>query len=170
MVATSYHVVQDAARIVVTPIGDDEHRYEARLLKYDSERDVALLKVNKLKGPPLELLSEGDLYIGDTIYTLGNPAGLEGTFSNGIISNLAQSERTLFMQFTAPVSPGSSGSPVFNSNGQVIGIVDMQLKEGQNLNFAVLAIHVKMLMEGQTELPPGTYIDRELGSDKTRRK
>ena len=88
--------------------------------------------------------------------------GLEGTFSTGIISNFRREDDIFYIQFTAPVSPGSSGGPMLNSFGEVVGILDMQFKHGQNLNFAVLSLHVKMLVEGTTELPPDTYLDNKI--------
>jgi S1-C subfamily serine protease len=170
VVATCYHVVENARRIVVTPMGNSEDRHIARLIRYDEERDTALLEVKTLKENPLKLTEERDFYIGETVYTLGNPKGLEGTFSNGIISNFLQVDDTFYMQFTAPVSPGSSGGPVVNNTGEVIGMVNMQFKEGQNLNFAILAVHVQLLVEGKRDLPPGTYTDNNLGPPPSRRK
>jgi S1-C subfamily serine protease len=170
VVITCYHVVENARRIAVTPMGNTEDMHIARLIRYDEVRDTALLTVESLKGKPLKLTGEKDFYIGETVYTLGNPKGLEGTFSNGIISNFIQVDDTFYMQFTAPVSPGSSGGPVLNSKGEVIGMVNMQFKEGQNLNFAILAVHVRLLMEGKRDLPPDTYIDNDLSSPPSRRK
>jgi len=136
----------------------------------DKERDVALLLVRALQGKPLKVTDKSDFYVGETIYTLGNPKGLEGTFSNGIISNFLRMENTFYMQFTAPVSPGNSGGPVLDNTGEVIGMVNMQLKEGQNLNFAILAVHVRMLMDGRHDLPSDTYMDNNLGPPPSRRK
>jgi S1-C subfamily serine protease len=169
MVATCYHVVENARGIVVTPIGDSEDRHKALLVRYDKERDVALLFVRSLKGRPLKVTDKSDFYIGETIYTLGNPKGLEGTFSNGIISNFLRVEDTFYLQFTAPVSPGNSGGPVLGNTGEVVGMVNMQLKEGQNLNFAILAVHVRMLMEGRRDLPSDTYMDNNLGRPSRRK-
>ena len=68
---------------------------------------------------------------------IGNPEGLQGTVSNGIIS--AFRENRSLIQITAPISPGSSGSPVLDETGQVIGMATLIYKEGQNLNFAIFA-------------------------------
>jgi hypothetical protein len=67
------------------------------------------------------------------------------------------------MQFTAPISPGNSGGPVLSDTGEVIGMVNMQLKEGQNLNFAILVTHILMLIDGRHGPPPDTYVDNNLG-------
>jgi serine protease Do len=70
---------------------------------------------------------------------IGNPEGLEGTVSDGIISAFRASRSRTMIQITAPVSPGSSDSPVLDESGNVIGITTQVLKEGQNLNFAISA-------------------------------
>ncbi len=170
VVATCYHVVEGARRIVVTPMNESADRHVARLLRYDRERDTALLRVEGLDAKPLKLTEESDFYVGEAIYTLGNPKGLEGTFSNGIVSNFLQVDETFYMQFTAPVSPGSSGGPVLNTKGEVVGMVNMQFKEGQNLNFAILAAHVRLLMQGRRDLPSDTYLDNNLGTPPPPRK
>lgn len=169
VVATCFHIVENARRIIVTPMGEGEDKHLASILRQDEERDIALLQVKTLKRPPIKLFRGSDLYIGETIYTLGNPKGLEGTFSNGITSNFIEEEETFYMQFTAPVSPGSSGGPVLNTNGEVIGIVNMQLKEGQNLNFAVLWIHVALLLDDRRDFPSKSYIDKNMAPQPTRR-
>jgi S1-C subfamily serine protease len=169
VVATCYHVVEDARRIIVTPMNQEDDRHIASILRYDLDRDTALLRVSGLDGKPLSLTRESDFYVGETIYTLGNPKGLEGTFSNGIISNFLQVDDTVYMQFTAPVSPGSSGGPVVNNKGDVVGMVNMQFKEGQNLNFAILAMHVDLLMQGKRDIPPGSYGDNDLGPPPRRK-
>jgi S1-C subfamily serine protease len=169
VVATCYHVVEDARRIIVTPMNQEDDRHVASILRYDVDRDTALLQVNGLKGKPLSLSHQSDFYIGEAIYTLGNPKGLEGSFSNGLMSNFLRINDTYYMQFTAPVSPGSSGGPVVNNKGDVVGMVNMQFKEGQNLNFAIFAIHVDLLMQGKRDLPLGSYFDNDLGPPPRRK-
>jgi hypothetical protein len=76
--------------------------------------------------------------IGDKIYALGNPLGvLQNTLSEGIISGIRQGDGYRLFQLTSPISHGSSGGPVFNTNGEVVGIVELTIEEGQNLNFAI---------------------------------
>lgn len=169
VVATCYHIVEGARRIVVTPMHEDTKRYIAALVRYDADRDTALLRVSGLAGKPLKISREQDFYVGEPIYTVGNPKGLEGTFSTGIISNFHQIDETYYMQFTAPASPGSSGGPVVNDAGEVVGMVNMQIREGQNLNFAILGIHVQLLIDGQRDVPAGTYMDNNLGKPPRRK-
>jgi hypothetical protein len=92
--------------------------------------------------------------IGSEVYAIGNPEGLEGTFSEGIVSGVRNFEDDAILQVTAPISSGSSGGPVLNSRGKVIGIATATFAKGQNLNFAVPAKYVMNLTaEGRTLEP-----------------
>lgn len=84
--------------------------------------------------------------VGEKIFALGNPEGLEGTISEGIISGIRRFGRSQRLQITAPISAGSSGGPVINAKGQLIGVVTSSIVEGQNLNFAVPARSVRKLV------------------------
>src|SRR4029079_9116422 len=84
--------------------------------------------------------------IGDSIYVSGNPEGLEGTFSEGIVSSRRKEGSKQFLQITAPISHGSSGGPVMNRYGEVIGLAVAMIKDGQNLNFAVPVSYLAALM------------------------
>lgn len=126
-------------------------RFGAKMIRFDEKTDLALLNVTPAKGPIITLAENTDIYVGDAVYTIGNPKGLGGTFSSGIISANRELDGVWTIQFTAPVSPGSSGGPVINEKGQVIGIVQSQYREGQNLNFAVLSVHLQALLDGRTE-------------------
>ena len=78
---------------------------------------------------------------------MGNPRGLEGTFSQGIISSIRKVGTDKILQLTAPISPGSSGGPVLNDKGQVIGVSVATFRGGQNLNFAIPSNYLKKLIE-----------------------
>ena len=109
--------------------------------------------------------------IGDTVYVAGNPKGFfEGTFSDGIISAVRGNSTSKRLQMTAPVSSGSSGGPVFNSIGEVIGVSFATFRGGQNLNFAIPSNYLKELLtqlrtakplsEGKQPTPAETYFLR----------
>lgn len=134
LVATNRHVVACGDESYVTLVGQNtKHRIIAKYL--DSVHDLALLKVEGLNAPALPLSDAQNLSVGDVVYVAGNPRELEGTFSNGIISSLRYSAGVI--QFTAPISPGSSGGPVVDEYGHVIGLTVSSVTSGQNLNFAV---------------------------------
>lgn len=134
LVATNKHVVECIGTGYVTLVGQTvKHTISAKYL--DSVHDLALLKVEGLSTPAIPLSNVQNLSIGDKIYAAGNPQGLEGTFSDGIISSLRYSAGRI--QFTAAISQGSSGGPVVDEYGRVIGVTVSYLTSGQNLNFAV---------------------------------
>lgn len=97
--------------------------------------DVALIEAEGLSAPPLPLGTNRKLSVGEDIFVAGNPAGLEGTFTRGIVSGIRSGDGLI--QIDAPVSQGSSGGPVVDAYGVVIGITVSSIKEGQNLNFAI---------------------------------
>jgi V8-like Glu-specific endopeptidase len=110
----------------------------------DVKRDIFIAEI---KAKNLACLSFGDAQatqVGDTVYVIGNPLGLEYSFSNGMLSGTREIDKDYdkikLLQFTAPIAPGSSGGPLLNTQGQVIGIVSLTAMPetgGQNLNFAL---------------------------------
>ncbi|MFZ3064542.1 MAG: tetratricopeptide repeat protein [Nitrospirota bacterium] len=135
-VITNYHVISNAVDIAVKA-GDKVLKVEG-LLHIDKENDLVILKA---KGKDLPFVKIGDIAkmnIGEKVYVISSPEGLENTISDGILSGIREitSDKKI-LQITAPISPGSSGGPVFNKNGEVIGIATFIIKEAQNLNFAM---------------------------------
>ena len=95
------------------------------------------VKMGKKKSLPLKL-NKTTPKIGEKVLVIGNPMGLESTISDGIVSAVRELKPYgTVIQITSPISPGSSGSPVLNMKGEVIGVATFQMREGQNLNFAV---------------------------------
>lgn len=135
ILATNYHVIEDAASISVKLTNGKEYKVTT-ILGYDKEKDLALLSVPNV-GTPLTI-SRFAPKTGETAYAIGNPLGLDNTFSTGIISNKSRIiDKVNYIQTDTAISPGNSGGPLLNEFGEVIGINTMQTKEGQNLNFAV---------------------------------
>jgi len=103
------------------------------LLAHPRDVDLVVLKFAATDVPFLKLGQSADAVEGQRVLVIGNPEGLQGTVSDGIIAAIR--ENRSIMQITAPISPGSSGSPVLDENG--IGVATIQYVEGQNLNFAI---------------------------------
>ncbi|HEV7738528.1 MAG TPA: S1C family serine protease [Chlamydiales bacterium] len=142
---TSLHVVDDAEFVeTFSPNGD--HSYIDSMIASDKKNDLALLEVAK-EGQSRFVLPIAKVMpdVGDPIFIIGNPRGLGWTVSDGIVSAYREFEdEGSKIQVSADISPGSSGSPVFNMQGEVIGIVAFYLDESQRLNFAV---PIKILKE-----------------------
>ena len=147
LIATNYHVIEGAAKGTAKLVGKYTTYNIEGVTATDKTNDLALLKVIAYGIKPLSLGDSDAVRIGATVYVAGNPKGLEGTFSDGIISSRRDKDTKERLQMTAPISPGSSGGPVLNRKGEVIGISFMTLEGGQNLNFAIPSKYLKKLME-----------------------
>jgi S1-C subfamily serine protease len=133
---TNFHLVKDAKYILVSPIGDEDNQVEATLQYTDAKRDLATLKVVGISGKPLKG-TDVKHRVGDKVYVIGNPEGFSGTFSEGLISGFREIDGVNYIQMTAPISHGSSGGPVLDANGAVVGIATAFVENAQNLNLAV---------------------------------
>jgi TPR repeat protein len=136
---TNAHVVEGCRHLTATFISGAMRRsYEAALKYYDKTSDTAVLKID---GQPFDFfdLSARDVRVGERVYAIGNPRGLEQSMSEGIVSGLRAEDGASRIQHSAPISPGSSGGALISSRGELLGINSWYGKESQNLNFAVPA-------------------------------
>ena len=145
-VITNRHVIERSSRVSVQLM--DGKKFIAKgVLAVDGEGDLAMLQVDVPAGLGIPLPVVPNVpQEGESIVVIGNPFGLEGSVSDGIVSAVREiSGYGRIIQITAPISPGSSGSPVVNMAGQVIGVATLQAAEGQSLNFAVPAERIAQL-------------------------
>jgi S1-C subfamily serine protease len=134
-VITNCHVLQ-GGKVVVVKIG--KRILPAKLQFPDVERDLCQLSVADLQAPAIQFSSTSTLRVGQRVFAIGNPRQLELTMSDGIISSLRDSkDGAPIVQTTAPISPGSSGGGLFDTEGRLIGITTFQRRDSQNLNFAL---------------------------------
>lgn len=151
-IVTNRHVIERSYRVEVQLI--DGNRYTAHgILAVDGEGDLALVQVEVPPGAARPLpITENAPEEGESVLVIGNPFGLEGSVSNGIVSAVREIPGYgKIIQITAPISPGSSGSPVVNMNGQVVGVATLQAAEGQSLNFAVPSERIIRLRVGELQ-------------------
>lgn len=137
-VVTNRHVIEKSAKAQISLVNGKKFDAKA-ILAVDAESDLALLQVDVPSYMAFPLLIERNTpQEGESVVVIGNPFGLEGSVSNGIVSAVREIPGYgKIIQITAAISPGSSGSPVVNMRGQVIGVATLQAVEGQNINFAV---------------------------------
>ena len=125
-ILTNYHVIADAQKIEVTTY--DKHRSRARVIGRDPNHDLALLQIDAPNLVPAVLADSKNLVVGQKVYAIGNPFGLQGTMTTGIISAIRSihgPQGDLIdnaIQTDAAINPGNSGGPLLNSRGEVIGI------------------------------------------------
>jgi S1-C subfamily serine protease len=136
---TNEHVIRGARRNSdVTVTGNDGTNYAVQGLAYvDKDADIAILRCDCNHVAYLEPDYNDDVMEGQIVLVIGNPEGLTGTVSNGLVAAIRKDLGLI--QITAPISHGSSGSPVLNEKGLVIGIVVGLYEDGQNINFCVPA-------------------------------
>ena len=149
-IATAQHVIADAERVEVVLF--DGKRYEACVVGSDALTDLALLKIDVTGLSPVTFASSGDLLTGERVVAIGTPASLDyaGSVSSGEISCVSRSvkifdqasgtleKKMTLIQTNAPVNPGNSGCPLFDGNGQVVGMITMKLGENfSGIGFAV---------------------------------
>ena len=145
-IATNFHVVEGAARGYAKLVGQETKFNIEGYTAIDKKRDLIILKVTAFGSQIISLGNSNLVEVGQTVYAVGNPRGLEGTFSDGIISSIRPVGTDKLIQITAPLSPGSSGGPVLNRKGEVIGVSVLTIRDGQNLNFAIPSNYLKALL------------------------
>jgi S1-C subfamily serine protease len=143
-IATNCHVIKDGTRFQV---GRGERFVAAAVYAGDDDKDICLLDAKDIGGKPATLGKAASLKIGEAVYAVGAPQGLELSLSDGIVSQLRGGSPP-FIQTTAAISPGSSGGGLFDSAGRLVGLTTLYIDGGQSLNFA-------MPVEWLAEIKPG---------------
>lgn len=156
VIATSYHVIENASYGTAKVVGESEIYVIEGTIGVDKANDLALLKLVGAHRKALTLADVSKIEVGEEIFAFGNPRRLEGTISPGIVSGMSLREmgNESWIQISAPISTGSSGGPVVNRNGQVIGVAVSSLESGQNLNFAVPSSLLATLIASSKDVSP----------------
>jgi len=165
VVVTNYHVVHDPTSVSVT--FSNGNGYAAAVVGRDPYADLAVLSVDAPEDEfePLEVVSSSTLRVGDPVIAIGNPYGLVGSMTTGVISALG---RTIteeeytggfaianIIQTSAPINPGNSGGPLLNYCGKVVGITTAIIADSQGLGFAIPSN--TLLKEAEALIEDGTY-------------
>lgn len=148
-VVTNRHVIENAYKAEIHSFSGAIYPVKG-VVAIDAEGDIALLRVDAPAAQVRPLsLDRTSPQEGESVVVIGNPLGLEGSVSNGIVSAVRDIPTFgRIIQITAPISPGSSGSPVVNMLGQVIGVATLQVTGGQSVNFAIPSARISQLQDG----------------------
>jgi tetratricopeptide (TPR) repeat protein len=155
IIATNFHVFAGCEKIEVRD--KDSMLIELDgILGMNIEKDILILRLKENKYSNIPVTQSGQLKIGQKVYAIGSPKGFQNTISEGIISGLRKIGKLNndYIQITAPLSPGSSGGAVFNSQGELIGMSCMGVKGGENLNFAIPVQEI-------LKVNSGAYMDKK---------
>jgi serine protease Do len=154
---TNFHVIQGETQITVQVYRqvdgqlDQETYRKVRIVAINKFQDLALLKIEDPKAPKFKYVTLGStdaLNVGDQVFAIGSPLGLERTVTSGIISTKTRElEGQLYLQTTTQINPGNSGGPLFNMAGQVVGVTNMKIMFGEGLGFAIPVELVKNFLD-----------------------
>jgi len=134
---TNCHIVARHKTIILVQKKSED---VARVVASDPKTDRCVIETASLKMHPVHGVRPfADLNVGEKVYTIGNPSGLEATLGEGLVSGLREEDGVRYVQTSAPISPGSSGGGLFDERGNLLGITTFTLADTENLNFAIAA-------------------------------
>jgi hypothetical protein len=174
-IATNFHVVVGGPKVVVT-LRDGRELPVIEMLAANPDHDLALIRVEAHGLPSLALGNSDAMRPGDPVVAIGNPMGLEDTVSNGLVSARRKAPSGLeVLQVSAPIAPGSSGGPIFNDHGEVIGVATAVVEGGQNLAFGMPVSYLAPMIRQPAPMPFSEFATlianlREAGTAKVKRK
>lgn len=156
---TNHHVISGETRISVTIFLQTQEAFQKRriedveIVAMNPFMDLALLKIPKQEEfdfLPLAFPKEDELLVGDPVFAIGNPLGLERSVSEGIISTKNRNfDGLIYLQTTAQINPGNSGGPLFNMRGQVVGVTSMKVGGAEGLGFAIPSTYVEHFLKNR---------------------
>jgi len=154
---TNFHVIEGETQISVEVYHQKDDQLERKVYKQVSIvamnkfQDLSLLKIDDKDAPKFARVPMGDselLSVGEKVFAIGSPLGLERTVTEGILSTKTrQLQGELYLQTTAQINPGNSGGPLFNLRGEVVGVTNMKLLFGEGLGFAIPVEAVKFFLK-----------------------
>jgi S1-C subfamily serine protease len=172
-IITNYHVIEGVSEIMVTT--NDEQRYPARILGASAERDIALLQIesDRTDFPALKFSNSDNARVGELVFAIGNPFGLSGTVTQGIISarDRRLDDSSLdYLQTDTVINPGNSGGPLVNIRGEIVGINvaiyrgDANVRAWQGVGLAVPANDAKIVIDAiEDQMRTGGSMDMQMG-------
>ena len=154
---TNFHVIENSTRISVEVYHQRGGQLErktyrkVRIIAMNKFADLALLRITDADAPkfnPVLLGNEDALVVGEKVFAIGSPQGLERTVTEGILSTKTREvEGALFLQTSTPINPGNSGGPLFNLRGEVVGVTNMKRLNSEGLGFAIPVSRVKYFLD-----------------------
>lgn len=154
---TNFHVIEGETQLSVEVYNQENGQLEretykqVRIIAINKFHDLALLHIEDKNAPKFKYVTLGSsdaLSVGDSVFAIGSPLGLERTMTEGILSTKTRElEGELYLQTTAQINPGNSGGPLFNLAGEVVGVTNMKILFGEGLGFAIPVELVKNFLD-----------------------
>lgn len=162
-VVTNLHVIRGADTATVR-LSSGAKKAVRGVLRLDKAHDLAVLDIDG-SGHDYLQLSAAKPAVGTRVYAIGNPLGLTGTLSEGVVSGYPKLDGVLYIQTTAAISRGSSGGPLLSADGTVVGITTAYLRGGQNLNLAVPASTINSLLNEKQQPLTLAQVNARIGAE-----
>ena len=157
-IATSLHVLEDAQDLQVV-LSSGEVYDDVAVIAFDQRKDIALVKIRGFELPHVKMGNSSSLNLGQSIFTIGAPQGLDKTVSRGIISAIRMTDNGYqTIQTDAAISEGSSGGGLFSDSGELIGVLAATHTGGQNLNFAVPINYLAGMLDTQARYSESEFL------------
>lgn len=151
-IVTSLHVIQFCSNAVVR-MSDGKSFNSVNVADFDARKDLAVIRIPATSLPKLDLADSNKLEVGQTVYSIGNPSGLQNTLQPGMISGFREFGGVRLVQVSASINPGNSGGPILDDHARVIGVADLKVTAAENLGFAIPIDYAKGIIEAQTNIP-----------------
>jgi hypothetical protein len=149
LIVTNYHVIQGASKVEV--LNSEIGKFSVRgIVNASRKLDFAILKIAAVNLPTIAMGNSNQIRLGEGVIAIGNPKGLTGTISAGLISQIRDEESYKMIQTSSPIYPGNSGGPLINRRGEVVGIVSARLGENATLGFALPINYVRASLQENT--------------------
>ena len=156
-IATNYHVIRGSSTATVV-LSDGREFKDPEVMAVDEEHDLAILRVPLSGLRPLPLGDSGAVLPGARVVAIGHPLGFGNTVTDGLVSAVRKLDDNLtILQISAPISPGSSGGPILDEHGTVIGVSTLMSTRGQNLNFGMPVAYLRPLLASDKSMPIAVF-------------
>ena len=157
IIATNLHVLGRLDGPILVTLADKRELPAVEIVAYSEKHDLALVRIDARGLPALSLGDSDKVRPGDAVVAIGHPLGLEDTVSNGLVSAVRPlSEHLTVLQISAPIAPGSSGGPLFDEHGDVVGVASAIMRGGADLGFGLPVSYVKELLAKPEPIAPRT--------------
>lgn len=155
-IVTNLHVIQSCSSLVVRLTGGDVYD-STNVIEVDTRRDLALIRIKAAALPVLPLGDSNVLEVGQVVYSIGNPSGLQNTLQQGLISGFRDMPGYKLVQVSASINPGNSGGPILDEQARVIAVAAKMIAGAENLGFAIPINYARGYLDSTTEVPFATF-------------
>lgn len=161
-IITNLHVIQ-GLKAVAVKLGSGDIYDKVQVKAFDERKDLAVIQIPGFGLPVLELGTAEDLQAGALVTLVGNPLGLEGSVSTGVVSGIRNDGGFRVIQTDAAANPGNSGGPLLDGQGRVVGVLSFKLRGAESLNFCVAVNYARGMLATTTASFPFDELAQQLG-------